>query len=79
VVTERCECEQSDHVEGAAMCTCPHTSAGVRFASSRCPIHAGDQHPYGALNRSVAPRSTAFGTFRVCRPCREAGHMGVRR
>jgi len=77
--TEWCQCEQDVHQDaGPVMCTCPATPAGVRFASRRCPVHNGDQHPYGVLSRTVAPRSTAFGTIHVCLPCRQAGHMGVR-
>lgn len=71
---EWCQCEQVDHENNPVMCTCPH----IRFAAARCPVHNGVHHPSGAHDRSVAPRSTAFGTFYLCRHCRAAGHMGVK-
>lgn len=75
---EWCQCEEIAHEQGMPMCVCPHTSEGVRLASLKCPVHNSAAHPYGATNRSCAPRSTTFGTFHLCKPCRDAGHMGVR-
>ena len=78
--SEWCQCEDAAHDEASpVMCTCPRGVDGARLATLRsCPVHNGDRHAYGVLDRSSAPRMTVFGVFCVCRPCRAAGHMGVR-
>ena len=75
---EWCQCEQVEHGHDPAMCTCPHTPSGFRFAAARCPVHNGVHHRFGATDHSAAPRMTTFGTFYLCRHCRAAGHMEVR-
>ena len=59
-------------------------SATTGVGSERCDCEQaahfspdGAWHPYNAQELGAAPFSTAFGTFRLCSACLDAGHMVV--
>ena len=56
---------------GGPRCECEHKS---HFADDD-DFRGHEGHQYGRADSEVVPIKTAYGTFRICTDCQQAGHM----